>query len=197
MKTCIIWCFLFAALVSCSGVYAQHSKEDSKTALEIALKRFPGFDTAQMRLLLIAHKHYCIPLPTWLPEGFSVEKVVTRIGKTVKQENKELYITYSKQLSNGKKQSFTIEAGIDGIGDLLYQTTHTIKSQPDLIGLCYEPRDETGTKTLKRYVRSQWFDCNGTAYAYGSCLGASGRSGYFVMISLADTKKILASLQKF
>ncbi len=170
---------------------------DPKAAVGAALIKFPGFDTSQMQQLLRAKRKYCVPLPTWIPAGFKVEKVITKIGAKVKPDDHEVYVVYARKTDKGKKQSFTIEAGLGGIGDLPYTPTHTIKSAMGEIELCYEPKDEDdNNKPIKRYVRSHWFDCNNTAWAYGSVRGASYEDNKTEMISVEDTKKILASMKR-
>lgn len=136
------------------------------------------------------------PLPTWLPDGFKIEKVVVKTGVNVDPMEQGIFITYRKKLPNGKKQAFILEGAIDGIGDLMYMSTHIVRSSLGEIGLCYEPKDEDNNKKLYDYVRTQWFDCNGTAWAYGSCKGRGNKYGNTAMIPIAETKKILASLQQ-
>ncbi|MCD6010712.1 MAG: hypothetical protein K0Q79_574 [Flavipsychrobacter sp.] len=180
-----------------SATYAQQKQRtDTKVAIGQALQKFPGFDTTSMQKLVAIKKKYGIPLPTWIPDGFKVEKVSVKVNGKFDPMDQGIAITYSKKLPDGKKQSFIFEGAIDGIGDLLYQHTHIIKSALGEIELCYEPKDEDNSKTLKNYVRTQWFDCNGTAWAYSSCKGIGSKSGNTTMIPIDETKKILASLQQ-
>lgn len=175
---------------------AQVRKDKNEIMATAAMKRFPGFTTSQMVQLIKAGKQYSIPLPTWIPTGFKAEKVVTKIDAKVPLEDQELYVIYTKALPGGKKQGFIFEAGIEGIGDLLYEHTHIIQSKLGEIELCYEPKDEEGKKKLKHYVRTQWFQCDSTSWAFGSGKGMSSKKNNIEMVSLEDAKKILASLEK-
>lgn len=187
----------FAVTLTASAQSQKPKSADPKAAVGVALNKFPGFDSSQMRQMLRAKREYCIPLPTWIPAGFKVEKVITKIGAKVNPDDREVYVVYARKTDKGKKQSFTIDAGIGGIGDLPYSPTHIIKSAIGEIELCYEPKDDDNNgKPMKRYVRSHWFDCNNTAWAYGSVRGASFEDNKTVMISIDDTKKILESLQR-
>jgi hypothetical protein len=192
MKTSIY--LLLGIMLFATSLNAQSKR--SGLSVDEAMKKFPGFTTQQMQQLFKAKKYYPIPLPTWIPAGFKVEEILTLVGPKIKQEDKVLNITYSKKIANGKKQAFTIEAGIDGIGDLPYEHTHIVKTALEEVYLCYEPIDDAGVKPIKKYVRTQWFDCDGTAYAYGSVGGMPRSPAGQVMISIADTKKIIGSLQK-
>lgn len=196
MRKWIAYLVIFIVLSHATASAQAKTKADWHTAVGTAMHKFPGFDTTQMKQLYFARKQNCIALPTWLPDGFKIEKVQVKTGKNVLPEDQGIFIVYSKTLPGGKKQSFIIEGAIDGIGDLLYKPTHIIKSALGDIELCYEPKDEDDNKTLKKYVRTQWYDCNGTAWAYGSNNGANVRLRNTVMISIDETKKILASLQK-
>ncbi len=187
----------FAVTLTASAQNPKQNAPDTKTMLGVALNKFPGFDSSQMRQMLRAKRKYCIPLPTWIPAGFKAEKIITKIGAKVNPDDREVYVVYARKTDKGKKQSFTIDAGIGGIGDLPYSPTHTIKSAIGEIELCYEPKDdENAGKPMKHYVRSHWFDCNNTAWAYGSVRGASFEDNKTAMISIDDTKKILESLQR-
>ena len=163
-----------------------------------------------MRLKLVAAG---TRLPGWIDEGY--REYARRMGPDLPLELVEIGVP--RGTAQGARERATQKEGekmlealprgeyltdwsqarlVDGIGDLLYKPTHIIKSGIGEIELCYEPKDEDNNKTLKKYVRTQWYDCNGTFGAYGSCNGATPGLRKSVMISVGDTKKILASLQK-
>ena len=126
---------------------------------------FPGLSEAQKQQLL--NTKIAMPLPTWIPDGYSVSNIVTKTGKSIKIENKVLIITYGKKLNNGHTIEFKIDAGFDGIGDLPYEGNQAIKSKVGNIYLYYEPFDEDADgKKIKQYglIMTEWFDIKNLAF---------------------------------
>jgi hypothetical protein len=163
-----------------------------------AEKRFPGVSAPQMEMLRAARKVTPIPLPTWVPAGFKVEKVQIKLGSMVPIEDRVLAIIYSRKLPNGKVQRFALEAGFEGLGDLPYDTTNTVRSAVGKIEIAFEPPDlDGGGKKLKNFVMTQWFSVGKTAWHYDGMHGANTENGGVTMISITDTQKILGSLQRF
>ena len=159
--------------------------------------RFPGIAPTQMETLQAAKKVTPFPLPSWLPPGFKVEKVKTRLGSKVAIEDRELVIIYSRKLPNGKTQRFAIEAGFDGLGDLMYEKRKTIRTPLGRVYLVYQPKDEDG-KVQKDFAMTEWFDVGKTAFHYiGAYDTEEAASDSLAMISLADTERILRSLRRF
>ena len=183
---------IVAIAVCAAAAFAQPA--DAKTAA--AVKAFPGFTAFQMKTLLEAKKVTPVALPTWLPAGFKVEKVNMTLGKSVPIQDRVLEIIYVKPLAGGKRHRFAIEAGFDGLGGLPYDVTKTIRSAVGPIDLMYEPPDlEDGTK-IRNYSYTEWFDVSGTAYHYNGMASTEEGDSSLVMISLADTQKILASIKR-
>ncbi len=159
--------------------------------------KFPGIAPMQMETLKSAKQITPIPLPSWLPPGFRVEKVKTRLGSMVAIEDQELVIIYSRKLPDGKTQRFAIEAGFDGLGDLMYEKRKTIRTPIGRVYLVYQPKDEDG-KVQKDFAMTEWFDIAGTAFHYIGAYGTDeAASDSLAMISLADTERILRSLRRF
>ena len=137
--------------------------------VDTSLHRFPGFNKEQMEQLLLAKEQYCIPsnldssekatlekstkgkccipLPTWLPQGFAVRSVKVQIGKNVDPDSMQLSIVYSKKAVSGKIQVFVIEAGFE-FGDIPYSDPYIINSSAGKINLFYEPVEDS--EKLKR-----------------------------------------------
>jgi len=159
---------------------------------------FPGVSKAQMDQLLAAKKVTAIALPTWLPTGFKVEKVHSKLGRGVAIHEREFIVVYSRKLENGKTQRFALEAGFDGLGDLMYDGAKTITSSLGKIHLYYEPKDpDTDGQKLKNYVMTEWFNAGKTAFHYIGFYGSEEKDDPdMAMISLADTEKILRSLKR-
>lgn len=160
---------------------------------------FPGLSEAQKQKLLSTKTS--IPLPTWIPEGFSVINIVNKTGKSVKIENKVLTITYGKKLPNGHVLKFKIDTGFDGLGDLPYEGGESIKSKAGDIWLYYEPYDEDmDGKKIKQtgFIQTEWFevkDLNFHVVFIQSENESLNRK--LPKISKADVKKILQSMQVF
>ena len=51
---------------------------------------FPGLTEVQKQQLV--NTKIPIPLPTWIPDGFAVTRIITNTGKSIKPENK-IYTT--------------------------------------------------------------------------------------------------------
>jgi hypothetical protein len=181
--------FIFSALVFTVFSIAASAQAE---------KRFPGISAQQLQQLRTAKRVTAIPLPTWIPAGFKIKKLDMKLGAKVPVYDRQLVIIYSRSLPNGKTQRFAFEAGFDGIGDLPYDTTSTVKSGVGVIDIAYQPPDlDEGSKKLKDFVMTQWFTVGKTAFHYDGMYGAEPDDASLAMISLAETRKILGSLQRF
>jgi hypothetical protein len=161
-------------------------------------KRFPGVSAAQFQQLRTAKKTTPLPLPTWIPAGFKLEKIEMKLGPRVRIENRVLAIVFSRKLPNGKTQRFALEAGFEGLGDLPYDTTSSVRSPIGPIDIAYEPPDLDGEgRKEKNFVMTHWFNVGKTAFHYDGMYKAEPDDKTIAMISLADTRKILQSLTRF
>ena len=158
---------------------------------------FPGVSAANLKQLQSAKRFTAIPLPTWIPAGFKLEKIESKLGPRVKIEERILAIVYSRALPNGKVQRFSFEAGFDGLGDLMYDTTKVIPSSLGKIYLVYEPQDPDEGKKRTNFAMTEWFDVGKTAFHYNGMFGANENDTSNAMISLQDTDKILRSVKRF
>src|SRR5688572_12778619 len=86
---------------------------------------FPGLKASHKKQLLSSG--YKIPMPTYVPAGFIIDTIITKTGKSLKPEDKILFIQYSKKLPDGTYQGFYIDAGFEGLGSLWYNS-ETIQS---------------------------------------------------------------------
>lgn len=176
------------------------SAQSNTAAVNAAMKKFPGVPKANMEELIAAKRVMQIALPTWIPAGFKIEDIKSRIGRGVAIEDREFVIIYSRTLQNGKIQRFAFEAGFDGLGGLPYDVTKVIPSAVGKIDLMYEPKDlDDAGKTLKFYVYTEWYAVGRTNFHYIGYYGSASEEGEdptMAMISLADTEKILKSLQR-
>ncbi|MEQ1762360.1 MAG: hypothetical protein ABL984_04340 [Pyrinomonadaceae bacterium] len=184
--------FLF--LVSVSAALAQ---DPPKATVQTAMRRFPTVPEPYIEAMIVAKQVMSIALPTWLPPGFKFEKLKARIGREVSLEDREFVVIYSRT-QGGKTQRFALEAGFDGLGGLPYDATQVIRSGVGQIDLMYEPKDiDDSGKTVKNWVYTEWFKVRTrTDWHYIGMYGApeEGDPG-IEMISLADTERILKSLQ--
>ena len=160
--------------------------------------RFPGLSQSQLEKLETAKKVTAIPLPTWLPAGFKAERILMKLGSRVPIEEKQLVIIYSRKLSNGKKQQFSIEGGFEGLGGLPYDVTKVVASAVGKLDLMYEPKDpDDGKKKIERFSMTEWFKVGKTDFHFDGMYGSNPDNPLIAMISLADTEKILRSLRRF
>lgn len=179
---------LCVLLCSCGSIIASAQSE----------KRFPGVSAQQLEMLSLAKQITPLPLPTWLPNGFKVEKIDMRLGSMVEIQDKRLAIIYSRKLANGNTQRFALDAGFEGLGDLPYDTTSTVRSALGDIDIAYQPPNlDEGGKKLDDFAMTHWFHVGKTAFHYDGMYGAQDKVKNLEMISLADTRKILQSLQRF
>lgn len=159
---------------------------------------FPGLSESQKQQLLSTK--IAIPLPSWVPDGYTVTHIVSKTGRQVKIENKVLTITYGKKLANGQSQEFKIDAGFDGLGDLPYEGSTTINSKAGIIYLYYEPNDEGAEgKKIKQYglIMTEWFEIKKLAFhvVFGSQSENEKLNRTKPKLSKADAVKILQSMQ--
>ncbi|HEY8689248.1 MAG TPA: hypothetical protein VIM07_08435 [Chitinophagaceae bacterium] len=158
---------------------------------------FPGITETQKQQLL--NTKIAIPLPTWIPDGFAVTKIVTKTDKSIKLENKIYAVTYTKKLSNSNSLKFSIDAGFEGLGDLPYENGEAIKNNVGNIYLYYEPFEEDmNGKKVKAFgfIMTEWFNIHKLAFhaSFNSQNPNDKPDNSKPKISKADVKKILQSL---
>lgn len=188
MKT-VFLSFVLMSLFALPTVSAQTRSKESPS--------FPGVSKAQMTALRDIERVAPVALPTWVPDGFTLEEIHSRLGSDLEIYERELIFIYSRSMPNGRLQRFALEAGFDGIGDLPYDETKIIRSSVGDIYLVYEPNDPDNPKErLAGYVMTQWFTVGNVAYHYDGMFGIESTKN-LEMISFADTEKILASLREF
>lgn len=188
---------LFIALFSCLGIASVSTyAQPSKAQVQAAMKRFPGVDATFMEQCLAAKQVMSVVLPSWLPNGFKLERTKVRLGKAVAIEDREFILIYERKLENGKLQRFALEAGFDGLGGLPYDVTKVVPSGIGKIDLMYEPMETDGSVRLKNYVMTEWFRVGKTEFHYIGMYDAEPELDTLAMISLEDTEKILRSLKR-
>lgn len=183
---------LFALIL---GLSFAASAQPTAASLKAARAKFPGISEMHMTMLLEAKKVTPIPLPTWIPAGFTVEEVKLRLGSSVEIQDRVLTVLYSNKMTDGGVQRFAIEAGFDGLGDLMYEPTKTLKTGVGEVILIYEPKDEDGN-IEKGYVMTEWFKVGRTDFHYIGMFGFDEGDKSARMISMDDTVKILTSLKR-
>ncbi len=173
-------------LFTSASVYAQSASS------------FPGVSAEQIKKLQAAKRFTPLPLPNWIPDGFKLEKIGSNLGPKVPIEDRSLVIVYRKPLAGGKFQRFSLEAGFDGLGDLMYDSTKIISSPLGKIYLVYEPNDpDEDGKKRKNFVMTEWFNVGRTAFHYNGMFGQEEGGSSLVMIPIAETERILRSLKRF
>ena len=171
-------------------------------------QEFPGIKSADKKKLLA--NGMMIPLPTWLPEGFKLDTFEIKTSKSIPVQDKILYVQYTKRVNDSTWQSFMVEAGFDGIGNLGY-APETIQSPVGKIDLYYQPYETSvaGKKEKQEdMISTEWFEINKTAFhvfcivtmpgGEFEALGDEDEQEYkyqYKAISKDDFKKILQSLQ--
>ena len=167
---------------------------------------FPGLKPNHKKQLLATNIK--IPLPTWLPVGFTIDTFEIKTGKSVQAQDKILYVQYSKKINDSTWQSFMIEAGFDGLGSLSYDK-ETIQSPVGKIAFYYQPYEEIDGKKEKQVdlVSTEWFQVNNIPFHVLSIVTAGNEFEVigdedepedkykYVPVSKDDFKKILESLQ--
>jgi hypothetical protein len=161
-----------------------------------AQTNFPGVTPEARKQLKTAKRSLGFALPTWVPAGFTISRVQTKLGRGVKVEEKEFVVVYSRQVANGKMQRFAFEAGFDGLGDLMYESSKRLRTPVGTVYLVYQPKDEDGKKLLD-FAMTEWFNVGSTAFHYIGTYGEEEGSKSLSMLSLADTEKILKSLKRY
>jgi hypothetical protein len=189
MKTTVI---SIAIVVFAAAAASAQAKASASMGVQ-----FPGLSAGDVTKLRTAKRTTPIPLPTWLPDGFKIERIEMVLGTKTPLWQRSLAIIYSRKTAAGKTQRFAIEAGFEGIGDLPYDATKEIRSAVGSIYLMYEPADPDGGGKIKNYAMTDWFDVGKTPYHYNGMYGTEPDDKSVVMISLADTEKILSSLKRF
>lgn len=181
----------------CFSLALTASAQSTDAKIKAGMARFPGIERSDMEQLIAAKQVMSVALPKWLPAGFTLEKITSRLGRGVAIEDREFVIIYSRKLAGGKTQRFALEAGFDGLGDLMYDGAKTLTTPLGKIYLLYEPEDpDQAGKKLKNYVMTEWFNVGKTAFHYIGWYGGEEDDPGLAMITLADTEKILRSLQK-
>ena len=181
----------------CFSLAITASAQSTDAKIKAGMARFPGIERSDMEQLIAAKQVMSVALPKWLPTGFKLEKINSRLGRGVAIEDREFVIIYSRKLAGGKTQRFALEAGFDGLGDLMYDGAKILSTPVGKIHLLYEPKDaDQNGKKLKNYVMTEWFNVGKTAFHYIGWYGGEEHDPDLAMISLADTEKILRSLQK-
>lgn len=178
--------FIFAVSVMSAAAAAQ-SKAPAK---------YPGVSPAQLKTLQTIKRTIPIALPTWLPSGFTLENIQSNLSRGAKEYDKEFTLIYRRSSADGKFQQFALSAGFEGLGDLLYDETSIIKSPIGTIYLLYEPIDPEDGKIIEKYVMTQWFRVGSLDYHYVGMYGYEEGNEDHLMIPLADTERILRSLQR-
>jgi len=167
---------------------------------------FPGLNAAHKKKLLATGIK--IPLPTWLPAGFSLDTFETKAGKNIRVQDKILYIQYTKKLNDSTWQSVMVEAGFDGIGSLSYDR-ETVQSPLGKIEFYYQPYEEIDGKKEKQedLISTEWFEVNNIPFhllnviTIGNefeILGDDDESEEkynYIPLGKDDFKKIIQSLQ--
>lgn len=232
MKKAVVITAVYALIWVLCGCNEHTNKTGGGADVKLALGRFPGIDEKQMAQLLWARDQICldsnidkatvrvieektggrcrIPLPTWIPAGFKVEKVFIKVGKRVGLDSLKLSIVYNKAKANNRKQVFMIEAGFE-FGDLPYVDHHTVKSSVGDIWLYYEPINDTicgdadsWGKPILKISETEWFGEEKLRYPLYAYVSSALRladdgiidTAVFEMISLEETKRILASIEE-
>jgi outer membrane lipoprotein-sorting protein len=173
------------------------SAQATAAKVKAAMKKFPGVSKTQMEQMITAKKVMQIALPTWLPAGFKIEEIKSRLDRGVAIEDREFVIIYSRTLANGKAQRFALEAGFDGLGDLMYDGARILTTPLGKIYLLYEPKDpDDGGEKIKNYVMTEWFRVGRTEFHYIGMYGYEEGDDDMEMISLPDTERILRSLKR-
>lgn len=186
---------LFLLVVCVASLSLPAFSQATNARVTAAMAKFPGIARSDMEALITARAAVGIALPTWLPKGFALEKIQSRIGRRVSLDDREFIVIYSRQLENGKRQRFALEAGFDGLGGLPYDATKTVRSPVGPIDLMYEPKDEDGAK-IKNYVITEWFTVGKNAIHYLGTYGDGEDDESVILIPLADTERILKSLTR-
>lgn len=190
MKKKLLLCCL---LITCSEIFSQY---------------FPGLKPQHKKILLASGIK--IPLPTWLPDGFTLDTFEVKTNKAIPVEDKILYVQYSKKINDSTWQSVMVEAGFDGLGSLWYARESVI-SAVGKIEMYYQPYEETGNgkkEKIEDLVSTEWFEVNKTAFHVISIVTLPGgefetvgdeyeaESKYnYIPVSKEDFKRILQSLQ--
>ena len=214
----------FLIVVSCTQKPAATRSVSNLDVKGIA-QRFPGLNSEQIKKILWAKEQYCIPfyldsaearkieretggkcmivLPTWLPDGFLCTRIIAKLGRGINPDSMQMRIVYEKEMPHDKRQIFSIEAGFDGLGSYPYDSSIKIRCGVGDVYLYYQPTGDDG-KEINQAV-TEWFGCNAVqypVYGYQSSdelfqIESKGPRYSFEMINLDETKKIIASLQKF
>lgn len=184
---------LVVIVAACS---ATSLSQVSEAKINAGIKKFPGISRAYMEQLIAAKAIMSIVLPTWLPSGFSVERIQSRIGRRVSLDDREFVIIYSRKVQDGKLQRFALEAGFEGLGGLPYDPTKVIASPIGTIDLMYEPADPDGGGKIENYSMTEWFNPGKIPFHYDGMYGALEGDSTQTMLTLEDTEKILGSLKR-
>jgi len=188
-----IFSLVFVAIVATVTVFGQTAGGGKAPSA-----RFPGASESDFVKLRTAKLSTPLPLPTWVPVGFKIEKITMKLGTKIPIQDRVLVIVYSRKLSSGKMQRFAFEAGFDGLGGLPYDLTKVVSSAVGKIDLMYQPLDiDDSGKKLLDFAMTEWFKVGRTDFHYDGMYGHEEGDTSMAMISMSDTEKILRSLQRF
>ncbi len=190
MRITILTTIALTLCLSCAAL-----AQPSDASVKAAKARFPGISEIHMTMLLEAKKVSALPLPTWIPAGFRVEDVKLRLGSKVEIQDRVLTVVYANKMTDGGVQRFALEAGFDGLGDLMYEPTKTLKTGVGEVILVYEPKDEDGN-IEKGYAMTEWFKVGRTDFHYIGMYGFAENDKSARAISMDDTVKIVTSLKR-
>lgn len=173
-------------------------------------QNFPGLKPQHKKILVASGMK--IPLPTWLPDGFTLDTLEIKINKAIPVQDKILYVQYTKKINDSTWQSIMVEAGFDGLGSMDYKS-ESVSSVVGKIEMYYQPYEDMGNGKKEKQedvVSTEWFDVNKTAFHVFSIVTMpggefeavgdedEGEEKYnYKPVSKDDFKKILQSLQIF
>ena len=181
----------------------------TSSIIESYSQNFPGVDPNHKKKMLGSGLK--IPLPTWLPAGFTLDTFEIKTGKNVPAQEKILLIQYIKKINDSTWQSFIVEAGFDGLGSLWYDN-ETIESPVGKIQYYYQPVDKEAKPKNGNFpkqedlVMSEWFTVDKTDFHIQCIITSGGEYEIlpdqdeaddkykYVAIPKDDFKKILQSL---
>lgn len=145
------------------------------------------------------------------PAGFIIDTIITKTSKSLKPEDKILFIQYSKKLPDGTYQGFYIDAGFEGLGSLWYNS-ETIQSAVGKIEMYYQPFEEAieGMKPeqMTELIGTEWFMIDKIDFHIFCMVSAATNEQEdelieddefdkrkFIAISKSEFRKILQSLR--
>ena len=166
---------------------------------------FPGLKPVHKKQLLACGIK--IPLPTWLPAGFSVETFEIKTGENTSDQEKILSIHYNKKINDSTWQSFMVEANFEKYHPPLGNHPEIVQSSFGEIKFYYQPVETNVVNKKEDLISTDWFNVNNISF-YVFSIVSSGKEFQvvgdedesenkyrYVPVSKEDFKKILQSLQ--